>query len=124
MCLTRAPDSVTSVGLPPLPGSDWSVRLVIMRKMSATEFKAKCLAILDEVAQTGEVVTVLKHGRPVAQVVPAVPRSSGYPQDDLAGTIEFLGDVVAPVMEASAWEAEGGTEVGGTEVGGGAESEH
>lgn len=83
-----------------------------MKTMSATEFKAKCLAILDEVAQTGEVVTVLKHGKPVAQVVPAVPRQSGYPQEDLAGTIEFLGDVVAPAIEAAAWEAEGGAKEG------------
>jgi prevent-host-death family protein len=82
-----------------------------MRTMSATDFKAKCLAILDEVAQTGEVVTVLKHGRPVAQVVPAVPRQGGYPQEELAGTIEFLGDVIGPVLEPGDWDAESGAEV-------------
>jgi prevent-host-death family protein len=76
--------------------------------MSATEFKARCLALLDEVAATGEVITVLKHGKPVAQVVPAVPRAGGYPQDELAGTVEFLGDVIGPVLEPGAWEAESG----------------
>lgn len=78
--------------------------------MSATEFKARCLALLDEVAATGEVITVLKHGKPVAQVVPAVARAGGYPQDALAGTVEFLGDVIEPVLEAAAWEAEAGDE--------------
>ena len=77
-----------------------------MKTMSASEFKAKCLAILDEVARTGEVVTVLKHGRPVAQVVPPAPRSEGYPQEALAGTVSFTGDVIGPVVEPYEWEAD------------------
>jgi prevent-host-death family protein len=81
--------------------------------MSATGFKARCLALLDEVAATGEVITVLKHGKPVAQVVPAVARSGGYPQDALAGTVEFLGDVIEPVLEPEAWEAEAGDDPAG-----------
>ncbi len=79
-----------------------------MKTINASEFKAKCLAILDEVAETGEVLTILKHGRPVAQLVPPSPRSTGFPQEALAGTVEFLGDVVEPVVEADAWEAERG----------------
>jgi prevent-host-death family protein len=78
-----------------------------MKTINASEFKAKCLAILDEVAETGEVVTILKHGRPVAQLVAPAPRGSGFPQDSLAGTVEFLADVVEPVLEAGAWEALG-----------------
>lgn len=78
--------------------------------MNATEFKAKCLSLLDEVAESGEVITVLKHGRPVAQLVRAVPAPTGYPQDALAGSIDFLGDVMEPVLEAGLWEAEGGRE--------------
>lgn len=77
-----------------------------MRTLSATEFKARCLALLDEVAATGEVITVLKHGKPVAQLVPAVARAGGYPQGALAGSVEFLGDVMAPVLEPDEWEAE------------------
>lgn len=77
-----------------------------MRTLSATEFKARCLALLDEVATTGEVITVLKHGKPVAQVVPAVARAGGSPQDGLAGSIEFMGDVISPVLDAHEWEAE------------------
>jgi prevent-host-death family protein len=91
-----------------LTRADQSFRLVItMRTMTATEFKARCLALLDEVAATGEVITVLKHGRPVAQLVPAVPRAEGHPQDALAGTVEILGDVIGPVLEPDVWESEG-----------------
>jgi prevent-host-death family protein len=81
-----------------------------MKIISASEFKAKCLAILDEVAERGEVVTVLKRGRAVAQLVPAAPREEGYPQESLAGTVEILGDVVAPVLEPGGWEVEARTE--------------
>lgn len=77
-----------------------------MKTISASEFKAKCLAILDEVAETGEVLTELKHGRPVAQVVPPAPRAAGYPQQSLAGTIQFLGDVIYPASEPGEWNAE------------------
>ena len=40
-----------------------------MKTINASEFKAKCLAILDEVSDTGEVLTILKHGRPVARLL-------------------------------------------------------
>ena len=77
-----------------------------MKTINASEFKAKCLAILDEVAATGEVLTILKHGRPVAQVVPPAPRAAGLPQTTLSGTVAFLEDVIEPVLEPEAWEVE------------------
>ena len=88
-----------------LGDDDWSARLVTVKTVNASEFKAKCLAILDEVAATGEHVTILKHGEPVAPLFPPVPRAGRYPQRELAGTIEFLGDVVAPAVESDEWEA-------------------
>ncbi len=77
-----------------------------MKTIQATEFKAKCLALLDNVAATGEVVTILKRGKPVAQLVAVAPRESGYPQDSLRGTVEIVGDLISPVLSASAWEAQ------------------
>ena len=41
-----------------------------MRRVSATKFKAQCLALLDEAA-LGEEIVVTKHGRPVARVIAA-----------------------------------------------------
>jgi len=40
------------------------------REITASQFKARCLRLLDEVAETGETLVVTKHGRPVARVVP------------------------------------------------------
>ena len=42
-----------------------------VRTITASEFKAKCLKIMDEVAETGERVVITKRGKPVAEVLPA-----------------------------------------------------
>lgn len=76
-----------------------------MREISASEFKTKCLAILDEVVQTGQAVTMTKRGKPVARLVPPVPRQDGYPQDALFGTVKIHGDIEEPVLESDSWEA-------------------
>ena len=76
-----------------------------MREIGASEFKAKCSAILDEVIRTGQAVTITKRGKPVAQLVPPVPRQGVYPQDALFGTVKIHGDIVEPVLDADAWEA-------------------
>lgn len=78
-----------------------------MREIRASEFKAKCLAILDEVERTGETVTILKRGRPVARLVPPFMGQGRFPQHALFGTVEILGDIVEPVLPAGDWEAEG-----------------
>lgn len=79
-----------------------------MQTITATKFKAQCLAILDEVATTGETVTILKRGQPVAQLIPPVPTDARYPQEELFGTLVLHGDVVGPVLPANAWDAERG----------------
>jgi len=77
-----------------------------MKQMNAARFKAQCLAVLDQVAATGEPVVILKRGRPVARVVPPGPASATIPQDELAGSIEIVGDIITPVLQPEAWEAE------------------
>ena len=78
-----------------------------MVTINASEFKAKCLAILDEVSDTGEAVVILKRGRPVAQLVPPPPSASRYAQDELRGSVIIKGDVLEPVLPEEAWEALG-----------------
>ena len=78
-----------------------------MKTINATEFKAKCLAIMDEVERTGEPVTILKRGKPVAQLLPPVSRKP-YPQYALRGTGRIIGDIIEPPLPADAWDAERG----------------
>jgi prevent-host-death family protein len=53
------------------------------RTVPASKFKAQCLAMLDEVAATGEEIVVTKRGRAVARVVSAETPSS------LRGSVSF-----------------------------------
>ena len=40
------------------------------RTITATEFRARCLQLMDEVAQSGEEIVITKRGRPVSRLVP------------------------------------------------------
>ena len=68
------------------------------RSVTATEFKAKCLSILDEVDSTGAIVTITKRGRPVATVQRAKKTAWRSLEGVLAGQIDFdeLGDTMSP----------------------------
>jgi prevent-host-death family protein len=46
------------------------------RAIAASQFKANCLELLDEIAVTGEDLVVTKDGRPVARVVAILPAVS------------------------------------------------
>ena len=73
-----------------------------MRTIKASEFKAKCLKIMDEVAATGEPVEITKYGVPVARLVPARQRPKTI-FGAMKGSILYMGDVVSPTGEE--WEA-------------------
>lgn len=66
------------------------------RTISAAEFKAKCLDVLDRVAELGEPVVVTKRGRPVARVVPLLNRPQRL-WGAMRGEIEVRGDIVSPL---------------------------
>lgn len=76
-----------------------------MDTMPAGKFKAKCLAILDRVKETGEPLLITKRGKPVAQLVPPPPPEppEGGTFGCMAGTFEIVGDVVEPLGEED-WE--------------------
>ena len=78
-----------------------------MRSIPAGEFKAKCLAILDEVNSTGEPVLITKRGKPVARV--DVPyESKSEPADSIFGCLRHMatiqGDLVASEFTDDEWE--------------------
>ena len=78
-----------------------------MKTIKASEFKAKCLKIMDEVAASGEPVLITKNGVPVAQLTP-VRRRPDTLFGALAGSVTILGDIIAPVDVAPVdvhWDA-------------------
>jgi prevent-host-death family protein len=50
--------------------------VMAIRTVSASHFKAQCLAMLDEVAATGEEIVITKRGRAVARVSAAIEPES------------------------------------------------
>lgn len=75
-----------------------------MLTLKASEFKAKCLALMDRVARTGEVIVVTKNGKPVAELRAHRPPRARSLIGLHEGQIDIRGDIVAPVGERL-WEA-------------------
>ncbi len=73
-----------------------------METIQAAEFKAKCLALMDDVARSGEVLVVTKNGRPIVELRPYSGGRSGSPFGMHAG-LKIAGDIVSPVGE-DAWK--------------------
>jgi prevent-host-death family protein len=69
------------------------------RVMSATEFKAKCLSVLDEVEKNGNTVTVTKRGRPVATLKRAPRKPWKSLEGSWRGKVEILGDIMEPMTD-------------------------
>src|SRR5438445_7771300 len=74
-----------------------------MKTVAVTEFKAKCLTLLDDVARTGQPIVITKRGRAVARVVPTSRAPVKRPQDTLAGTVAIVGDIVSSISGPAAW---------------------
>jgi len=65
------------------------------RTVPAGQFKAKCLQLLDEVAETREPIVVTKFGKPVAMVLPMPARQSLF--GAMKGTVTIVGDIISPI---------------------------
>ena len=76
--------------------------MVVTRHIKASEFKAKCLALIDEVARTGSAVIITKNGKPVAELVPHRP-SGQSPRGILKNELFVTGDIISPLDVE--WEA-------------------
>jgi len=72
--------------------------------VSVTEFKAKCLALLEEVSKRGGRITITKRGRPLATVGPARKPVWKSSEGVLAGKVTFPDDL-AEWDTTDLWEA-------------------
>jgi len=76
-----------------------------METIDASDFKARCLAILDRVQATGEHTVILRRGRPVAELWPVSRSRAAYPQLELEGTVVVAGDIIGPAAPEEDWES-------------------
>jgi prevent-host-death family protein len=76
-----------------------------MEEVSISEFKAKCLAILEQVRKTKKPIRITRFGKPVAEVVPPSPdKDRGNWLGCMKGRGEILGDIISPATDPEEWE--------------------
>ena len=77
-----------------------------MEEVAISEFKAKCLAILEQVRKTKKPIRITRRGKPVAEVVPPSPTEpKGDWLGSMKGTFDIVGDIVSPVIDLDDIEA-------------------
>jgi prevent-host-death family protein len=76
-----------------------------MRDVSISEFKAKCLGLVEQVQKTRQPLRITRHGKPVAELIPTGPDRKRKFLGDMKGTVEILGDIVSPVIDLDEFEA-------------------
>ena len=79
----------------------WKVAMT-SRTIKISEFKAKCLSLVDEVERTGDRLVLTKKGKPVADVIPHKAEKRGL-IGLYKGRMEILGDIISPIDVE--WEA-------------------
>jgi len=76
-----------------------------MKEIAISEFKAKCLGLLEEVRKTRKPIRITRFGKPVAEVVPpSPPKPTGRRLGSMAGSGRILGDIVGSISPHSEWE--------------------
>jgi prevent-host-death family protein len=75
-----------------------------MKEIAISEFKAKCLAILDEVQKTKQPILVTRRGKAIAEVGPPSPKDDRSWMSSMK-QMEILGDIISPANDEDDWEA-------------------
>lgn len=77
-----------------------------MPEIAISEFKAKCLSLLEQVNKTKTPLRVTRRGKPLADVIPASPNAGERAWiGSMAGTITIAGDIISPVIDIREIEA-------------------
>lgn len=77
-----------------------------IQEIAISEFKAKCLSLLEEVSKTKTPLRVTRRGKPLADVIPASPEAEERSWiGSMSGSIDIVGDIVSPVIEIEDIEA-------------------
>jgi prevent-host-death family protein len=66
-----------------------------MQKIPAARFKSQCLALMEQVAQSGRPIVVTKHGKPIVQITPVE-----HDEDEIFGFLKGKGRIVGDIMNS------------------------
>jgi prevent-host-death family protein len=74
-----------------------------MKTIPAGEFKARCLALMEDVRSKREPLVITKRGKPVAKLVPIEDAKDDF-IGRLKGVFKVVGDIESPVVPLEDWE--------------------
>ena len=80
-------------------------KIMVMTEVPISEFKAKCLGLIEQVHKTRQPLRITRHGRPLAEVIPAGPDRKRKFLGDMIGTAEIVGDILSPAIDLDEIEA-------------------
>jgi prevent-host-death family protein len=77
-----------------------------VREIAISEFKAKCLSLLEEVSKTKMPLRVTRRGKAIADVIPTSTEGNERSWIGcMAGSVDIIGDIVSPVIDLEDIEA-------------------
>ncbi|HTC95680.1 MAG TPA: type II toxin-antitoxin system Phd/YefM family antitoxin [Terriglobales bacterium] len=77
-----------------------------MEKIAISEFKAKCLAVIDQVNKTKKSVVITRRGEPIAELIPAAAKVKRKEWlGSMKDTFEIVGDITESVIDMNEFEA-------------------
>ncbi len=75
-----------------------------MKKISTENLKKRCLQVVDEIQNTGEVVLVAKNGEPVIMMMRSEAKKNESIFGYMTGKAKIIGDIVSPACPLDDWE--------------------
>ena len=76
-----------------------------MQEVAISEFKAKCLALLEQVRATKKPLRITRFGKPVAEVIPPTALEDRATWiGSMKDTMKITGDIVSPATDEDEWE--------------------
>lgn len=84
--------------------NDHSLTIVTVVQITVTQFKAKCLGIIEKVEREKCRVVISRHGRPAAELVPVRGPVADTFWGRAADRTTILGDLISSEED---WDAEG-----------------
>ena len=77
-----------------------------IQEIAISEFKAKCLSLLEEISKTKTPLRVTRRGKALADVIPVSPETDERSWiGSMSSSIDIVGDIVSPVIEIDDIEA-------------------
>jgi len=78
--------------------------MLTMKKVTVSEFRAKCNSIISRVQKTKMPVQITRFGEPIAEIVPFSATGRKDWIESMKGQVKIVGDILLPAIDPVDWE--------------------